>query len=175
MPIPSRFSPSESPPDASLVCLSAPSAPLAVSRSVQRTRRLSSRDSCSRQVRTILFSVTRIRWSLLSWCLPLRGLPRSVSTPLQAPPLMGFNMTLILSRSPSSSSCVLCRVSKNREVFELFRVQLPPWGFQSGCSAKAEPFGLPPATLIRADRHPGLCGSPEAVATPSRHKKNHVF
>jgi hypothetical protein len=95
MPIPSRFSPSESPPNASLVCLSAPSAPLAVLRPVQRTHRLSSRDLCSRQVRTILFGVTRSRWPLLSWCLPLRGFPRSVSTPLQASPLMGFHMMLM--------------------------------------------------------------------------------
>ena len=35
MPISSRFSPSEFPPDASLACLSAPSAPLVVSRHVQ--------------------------------------------------------------------------------------------------------------------------------------------
>jgi hypothetical protein len=59
MPISSRFSPSEFPPDASLACLSAPSAPLVVSRHVQRTYRSNSRDSCNRQVRTIPLGVTQ--------------------------------------------------------------------------------------------------------------------
>ena len=88
------------------------------------------------------------RRPFLSWCSPLRGFPRSVSTSLKTSPLMGFNMTLPSNRSSRSSSCLLCRVSKNREVDELFRAQLPPWGFQSSAPAKAGALRTPSGNAL---------------------------
>ena len=148
MPIPSRFSPSESPPDASLACLSAPSAPLAVSRHVLgHTGPTPGIHAIARSVpfRSVL---PKNRRPFLSWCSPLRGFPRSVSTSLKTSPLMGFNMTLPSNRSSRPSSCLLCRVSKNREVDELFRAQLPPWGFQSSAPAKAGALRTPSGNAL---------------------------
>ena len=81
MPMPSRFSPSESSPDASLACLSAPSTPHVVFQRVQRTPRFNSRDSCNRQVRTIPSGVTR---SQVAAPLLVFAPPRSPSLGLDA-------------------------------------------------------------------------------------------